>query len=129
MSSKSVEELHNVGITSQTIASLLSSPPPEPSDHEFWIVDESSLLDTRTVNELLKLGREQGVQRVKGTVRKGEHGSIVVFAKRASKEVETDAGEIEERNYSVLRYYSVFNLEQTDGCKLIAALERLFEDI
>jgi antirestriction protein ArdC len=54
----------------------------------------------------------------KGTIRKGEHGSIVVFAKRASKEVETDSGEIEERSYSVLRYYTVFNVEQTDGCKL-----------
>jgi antirestriction protein ArdC len=54
----------------------------------------------------------------KGTVRKGEHGSIVVFAKRASKEIETDSGETEKRSYSVLRYYSVFNLEQTEGCSL-----------
>lgn len=54
----------------------------------------------------------------KGTVRKGEHGSIVVFAKRSSHEVENDAGQIEERSYSVLRYYTVFNVEQTEGCGL-----------
>jgi antirestriction protein ArdC len=54
----------------------------------------------------------------KGSVRKGEHGSMVVFAKRSSKEVETDAGEIEERTFTVLRYYTVFNVEQTEGCRL-----------
>jgi antirestriction protein ArdC len=53
----------------------------------------------------------------KGTVKKGEHGSIVVFAKRATKEIETDSGDVEERSYTVLRYYTVFNVEQTDGCK------------
>jgi antirestriction protein ArdC len=54
----------------------------------------------------------------KGSVKKGEHGSIVVFAKRSSREVETDLGEIEERTFTVLRYYTVFNVEQTEGCNL-----------
>ena len=54
----------------------------------------------------------------KGTVKKGEHGSMVVFAKRNTKEVETDSGEMEERSYTVLRYYTVFNVEQTEGCEL-----------
>jgi antirestriction protein ArdC len=54
----------------------------------------------------------------KGTVKKGEHGLPIVFAKRMSKEVETDGGEIEERGYTVLRYSTVFNIEQTEGCKL-----------
>jgi antirestriction protein ArdC len=53
----------------------------------------------------------------KGTVRKGEHGSIVVFAKRDTKEVGTDNG-LEEKTYTVLRYYTVFNVEQTEGCDL-----------
>ncbi len=54
----------------------------------------------------------------KGSVKKGEHGSIVVFAKRDSKEVEGEDGAIEERSYTVLRYYTIFNVEQTEGCNL-----------
>jgi hypothetical protein len=53
-----------------------------------------------------------------GAVRKGEHGSMVVFAKRSSREVETDSGEMEERTFTVLRYYTIFNIEQTGGCQL-----------
>ena len=40
-----------------------------------------------------------------------------VFAKRDTKEVETDEGR-EEKTYTVLRYYTVFNVEQTEGCNL-----------
>jgi hypothetical protein len=36
-----------------------------------------------------------------------------VFAERSSKEVGTDSGEMEERTFTVLRYYTVFNVEQT----------------
>ena len=54
----------------------------------------------------------------KGTVKKGEHGNMVVFAKRQAKEVETDSGELEERTFTVLRYYTVFNIEQTEGCQV-----------
>ena len=53
----------------------------------------------------------------KGTVKRGEHGLPVVFAKRMSKDVETDDG-LEEKTYTVLRYSTVFNLEQTEGCQL-----------
>src|SRR5215469_8672649 len=53
----------------------------------------------------------------KGTVKKGEHGLPVVFAKRMSKEIETDDGP-EEKAYTVLRYSTVFNIEQTEGCQL-----------
>jgi antirestriction protein ArdC len=42
----------------------------------------------------------------KGSVGKGERGSVVVFAKRNTKEVETDAG-VENKTYTVLRYYVV----------------------
>ena len=31
----------------------------------------------------------------KGTVKKGEHGLPVVFAKRMSRDIETDSGEME----------------------------------
>jgi len=48
-----------------------------------------------------------------GSVKRGEHGSIVVFAKRETKEVETDKG-LEEKTYTVLRDYTVFNVEQTE---------------
>jgi antirestriction protein ArdC len=54
----------------------------------------------------------------KGFVKKGEHGSIVVFAKKSSKDVETDSGDVENRTYTVLRYYTLFNVQQTEGCKL-----------
>jgi antirestriction protein ArdC len=53
----------------------------------------------------------------KGTVKRGEHGLPVVFAKRMSKDVETDDG-LEEKTYTVLRYSTVFNIEQTEGCQL-----------
>src|SRR6516225_5556361 len=53
----------------------------------------------------------------KGSVKKGERGSIVVFAKRDTREIETDEG-LEERTYTVLRYYTVFNVEQTEACNL-----------
>jgi len=50
-----------------------------------------------------------------GHVRKGEKSSIVTFWKVYEKEVENDNGDKEKKGFRVLRYYNVFNLEQTEG--------------
>lgn len=51
-----------------------------------------------------------------GKVKAGEHGTYVVYWKIMKKQ-ETDAttGEVKEKNIPLLRYYVVFNLDQTEG--------------
>jgi antirestriction protein ArdC len=57
-----------------------------------------------------------------GNVRKGEHGTKIVFWKCNHYETETEDGEVEERKSAFLRYYVVFNLEQTEGLKALLTL-------
>lgn len=64
-----------------------------------------------TYKEALRLG---------GHVRQGEHGTPIVFWKWLDKQIERDDGEIEERHFPMLRYYTVFNAEQTEDCRLPA---------
>ena len=53
-----------------------------------------------------------------GSVRRGEHGSKVVFWKIDKYQKENkETGETEDRNSMLLRYYAVFNLEQCEGIK------------
>lgn len=47
-----------------------------------------------------------------GHVRKGEHGSTVVYADRISKQETDEKGESVEREIPFLRAYTVFNVEQ-----------------
>jgi antirestriction protein ArdC len=61
-------------------------------------------------------------QALGGNVRKGEHGTKVVFWKFNTYEGETAEGEPEERKSAFLRYYTVFNLEQAEGLKALRAL-------
>jgi antirestriction protein ArdC len=61
-------------------------------------------------------------QALGGNVRKGEHGTKIVFWKFDKYEAETADGEAEQRTSAFLRYYTVFNLEQTDGLKALLAL-------
>jgi len=61
-----------------------------------------------------------------GNVRKGEHGIKIVFWKFNSYETETADGETEERKSAFLRYYTVFNLEQTEGLKALLELPPAF---
>jgi antirestriction protein ArdC len=61
-----------------------------------------------------------------GNVRKGEHGTKIVFWKFDKFETETADGATEERTSAFLRYYTVFNLEQTDGLKALLALPPAF---
>ncbi len=58
--------------------------------------------------------------RLGGHIRKGEHGTPIIFWKWLSREVEKDDGTVAERRFPMLRYYTVFNAEQTEGCRLPA---------
>lgn len=51
----------------------------------------------------------------KACVRKGEHGSLVVFANTLTKTERNDAGEDVERDIPYMKGYTVFNVEQIDG--------------
>jgi len=48
-------------------------------------------------------------------VRKGEKGSLVVFANALTRTEENDEGELEERSIPYMKGYTVFNVEQIDG--------------
>jgi len=48
-------------------------------------------------------------------VRKGEKGSLVVFANAITRTEENDEGEQEERSIPYMKGYTVFNVEQIDG--------------
>ena len=48
-------------------------------------------------------------------VRKGEHGTRIVFWRRVEREVVNDAGEVEKDEYLLLREYCVFSVEQCEG--------------
>jgi antirestriction protein ArdC len=50
-----------------------------------------------------------------GYVRKGEHGTRIVFWKIGTRETEDADGDTIERKSILLRYYTVFNVEQCDG--------------
>jgi antirestriction protein ArdC len=65
-------------------------------------------------------------QALAGKVRKGEHGTKVVFWKFDTYETETADGESEEHKSAFLRYYTVFNLEQCEGLKALRALPPTF---
>ena len=61
-----------------------------------------------------KQAKERG-----GTVRKGEKGTQVVLWKPVRKEVEEN-GETKQASYLILRYFTVFNLDQCDGIEMPA---------
>lgn len=61
---RAVKSLAEVGISANTIASLLESKPALRSQAQVWIIDESSLLPTRQVNRLLHRAREEEVRRI-----------------------------------------------------------------
>ena len=50
-----------------------------------------------------------------GHVRKGEHGARVVFWKIGTRETQEPDGDTIERKSILLRYYTVFNVEQCEG--------------
>jgi antirestriction protein ArdC len=52
---------------------------------------------------------------LKAFVRKGEHGSLVVYADKIIRTETTDSGEEAERAIPFMKGYTVFNVEQIDG--------------
>ena len=56
--------LNKGGVHAQTVAKTLATPLPAKTGRELWIIDESSLLATVPVNQLLKLAIERGVERI-----------------------------------------------------------------
>jgi antirestriction protein ArdC len=50
-----------------------------------------------------------------GHVRKGQHGTKIVFWKIGTRETEDADGDAIERKSILLRYYTVFNVEQCEG--------------
>ena len=54
-------------------------------------------------------------QELRGQVRKGEHGSLVVYADRMRRTETADNGDEIEREIPFLKGYTVFNCEQIDG--------------
>lgn len=64
-------------------------------------------------------GTYQQISERGGQVRKGEHGTLVVFWKKTERTVvDHDTGEETEQNGFILRYYRVFNAEQCDGLEV-----------
>lgn len=61
-----------------------------------------------------KQAKERG-----GSVRKGEHSTMVVFWKTLRVTEEKDGKQV-QKTVPMLRYYNVFNIAQTDGVKLPA---------
>jgi antirestriction protein ArdC len=54
-------------------------------------------------------------QEIGGQVRKGEHGSLVVYANSITRTETNDKGEDVEREIPFMKGYTVFNVEQVDG--------------
>ena len=52
---------------------------------------------------------------LKANVRKGERGSLVVYASSITRTVEDDKGEETDREIHYMKGYTVFNVEQIDG--------------
>ena len=65
-------------------------------------------------------------KQLRGNIRKGEHGTRIIFWKCKTRETESADGEIEERRSVFLRYYTVFNLEQTEGLSALLTLPPAF---
>jgi conjugative relaxase-like TrwC/TraI family protein len=64
MTSGSVKALKAAGLEAATVASLIANKLPRKTCPELWIVDESSLLATKPVNELLNIAKDAGIERI-----------------------------------------------------------------
>jgi antirestriction protein ArdC len=54
-------------------------------------------------------------QKLGGTIKKGEKATAIVYAATVKKVAENETSEKEEKNITFLKFYSVFNIEQTSG--------------
>jgi antirestriction protein ArdC len=122
-------------VTDRIIASLESGVRPWMKPWSAPRDDRSSILPLRHtgepyrgINVLLLWGdaMEKGFTRnvwmtfkqaesYGANVRKGEHGSLVVYADRATKTETNERGEEQEREFAFMKAYTVFNVEQIEG--------------
>ena len=115
-------------ITEQIIKQLESGVAPW---HRPWTTDSPknfvSNREYRGINVFLLASLGYGSQywltykqaiQLGGSVRRGEHGAKVVFWKFGKYEAEDADGQTVEKTSAILRYYTVFNLEQCDGLKI-----------
>jgi hypothetical protein len=59
---------------------------------------------------------QTGARLLNAHVRKGEHGSLVVYADRITcTEIDSETGEDTEREIPFMKGYTVFNVEQIEG--------------
>ena len=63
------------------------------------------------------LAHLQASHRTGGHVRKGEHGTKVVFWKIGKHDSEDADGETVAKTSAILRYYTVFNVEQCEASR------------
>lgn len=61
---RAVRALAEAGISARTVASLLENSPASMGEKQLWLVDESSLLSTRQMNQLLHRAGERKVARI-----------------------------------------------------------------
>ncbi len=61
----------------------------------------------------------QQAKELGGHVKKGEHGSPVVYASTFKKTDKTEDGQETEEEIPFLKAYTVFNVEQCEGCKTL----------
>ena len=54
-----------------------------------------------------------------GNVRRGEKSTPIVFWKRLTKEMQDDRGEWETKAFFLIKYFNVFNVEQTEGIPVL----------
>lgn len=62
--SGSVKALGEAGLSARTVASLIENGRVDPAQKQLWIIDESSLLATRQVNQLLRIAQSVSVDRI-----------------------------------------------------------------
>jgi conjugative relaxase-like TrwC/TraI family protein len=73
----SVRALEEAGVMSRTVASLTTNGvAPGEGKGQLWVVDESSLLSTRQVNDLLREARTAQVDRVVFVGDQRQHGAV-----------------------------------------------------
>ena len=61
---RAVKALRETGINARTVASLLENPSAPSGEKQLWLVDESSLLSTRRMNELPQRARALKIERI-----------------------------------------------------------------
>jgi conjugative relaxase-like TrwC/TraI family protein len=61
---RAVKSLSEASVSARTVASLLESQSARDASNEVWIIDESSLLPSRQVNQLLHIAHQQNVERI-----------------------------------------------------------------